>query len=333
MILAADIGGSTLRFGLFETSLGKPVLIRSETFTLERLNTFPEFAREWFGAPLATLQAISIGVAGPVVRNRAQLTNHPYVLDCSLLGKALGCPHVFLINDLQAHAYSISDILPEKMVCLQQGSSTEGNRALIAAGAGLGECTIVPHARRYLALASEAGHADFSPNSLEELELLRFLFQRYEHVSWERVISGKFGFKNLYDFLIDRGAEPPSEPYRSALQAEEEIGRPIQQAAEQGVPIAREVMRLFVRLYGAEAGNLALRVMAVGGIYIGGGIAHKALAWLKSGEFLAAFRAKGRFSALLDSIPVYVLLEERSALMGAARFALDEIGEISLRYQ
>jgi glucokinase len=207
------------------------------------------------------------------------------------------------------------------LVTLQKGRPRPGNRALIAAGTGLGEATLFWQGGAYVPSASEGGHTSFSPTSQDQVELLRHLLGRYEHVSWERVVSGIDGFRNLADFLHVSGriTLPPEIPLESLNSRD--VGPIVTEAASSGEKWAQVVMEWFVRLYGAEAGNVALKSMAVGGVYIAGGIAPKILPWLMQGEFVAAFAEKGRFTDFLREIPVHVVTDEHAALRGAAYVA------------
>ena len=265
-------------------------------------------------------KAVAIGVAGPVLGRAVRLTNLPWSIDADHLEKVLDCP-VVLMNDLEAHGWGIAQTGPEDLVTLQAGISRPGNRALIAAGTGLGEATLFWSEGRHIPSASEGGHTSFSPTSADEQEFLSYLFQSYEHVSWERVVSGIDGFRNLTAFLSQTGRVTlPTRLGPEPLKTRD-LGPLVTAAAEAGEPWACTVMEWFVRLYGAEAGNVALKSMAIGGIYVAGGIALKILPWLRSGPFVQAFAAKGRFAEFLREIPIHVVKDEYAALKGAASVA------------
>jgi glucokinase len=267
-------------------------------------------------------------VAGPVLDNRCATTNLPWIVDGAALAERLGLCGVELLNDLEAVGHGLDLLRPGEILELQAGEpGAGGHRAVIAAGTGLGEAGLFWDGERHRPFATEGGHADFAPGDDLEVALLQFLRRDHAHVSWERVVSG-LGLVNLYRFLrqsgeIDLGSEPPG------LAEEIEAGDPgaviSRYAAGGKSPLCGRALELFVKLYGAEAGNLALKTMAVGGLYIGGGIAPRNLDWMRNGIFLESFRSKGRMRPLLESMPVRVILNPRVALLGAARRAADSL--------
>jgi glucokinase len=266
--------------------------------------------------------AVCFGCPGPVRDGRLKLTNLPWTLDERDLVKSLGIPHVFLINDLEANGYGIPELAPESIFTLHTGDAdASGHAGLIAAGTGLGEALLVWDGKKHRPLPSEGGHCDFAARSTREIALLEYLRSTLKgRVSWERVVSG-LGIKNIYAFLRD--VEKINEPgwLHDRMQTEDP-NAVIGQCAEDGSSsICFETMKIFSGAYGAEAGNIALKVLATGGIYLGGGIAPKILKTLKSGTFMQAFLDKGRLSPLLESIPVRVILDDTCALLGAAAYA------------
>jgi glucokinase len=251
-----------------------------------------------------------------------KLTNLPWTLDVRELRVSLGIQHLFLINDLEANGYGIPELGTDKIFTLHQGDpSAIGHRGLIAAGTGLGEAVLIWDGKRHTPIPSEGGHCDFAARNDREIALLQYLRQTlHGRVSFERVVSG-LGIKNIYSYLRD--VEKLDEPQwlRDRL-ATEDPNAVIGTCAEDGSSsICFEAMRLFSAAYGAEAGNMALKVLAVGGIYLGGGIAPKILKTLQNGAFVQAFLDKGRLSPLLQSIPVRVILDDTCALLGAAAYA------------
>jgi len=324
MILALDIGGTKVVVARFAMQGERLVAEGEPTRYLTR--DYPGLS-QLLAAELARYparpQAIGIGVAGPVLGRSIKLTNLPWVIDLGEIEASFGCP-AFALNDLAAYGYAIPHEDPRHLVALQPGVVRPGNIAIIAAGTGLGEALLFWDGREHLTSASEGGHASFSPTSDEEIELLRFVKERSRggHVSWERLVSGLEGFRNIYDFLHDTGRIMVPEAQARELTARHDIGREILTAADAGEPFARRVLELFVRLYGVEAGNLALKAMALGGVYLAGGIAPRILPWLRSGDFVAAFREKGRFASLLADVPVHVLVDAGAPLRGAAHYAL-----------
>jgi glucokinase len=238
--------------------------------------------------------------------------------------------YVFLINDLQANGYGIAELTADQICTLSEGDSRQvGNRALLAAGTGLGEAYLVWDGRNYVPYPSEGGHSDYAPRNEDEIDLLRFLKQKYNgRISFERVVSGQ-GITNCYEFLREvRGLEEPA--WLAEQMTEEDPNAAITEAALKAKSeICEKALDMFVSAYGAEAGNLALKVLSVGGLYVGGGIAPRILEKLKDGTFMKAFTDKGRLSQLLVNMPVRVILESRTALMGAAAYAEARAAELS----
>ena len=252
---------------------------------------------------------------------RVNATNLPWQIDAARLAAELRVDRAILINDLEANAYGIALLGDSDLAVLQAGSAdAEGNAAVISAGTGLGEAGMLWNGERYRPFACEGGHADFAPRNALEAELLAFLLDEFGHASWERVLSGP-GLHNLYRCLVRK--RPGKASVEVARQIEQgDAAAAISRAAHaKACPVCVEALGLFVSLYGAEAGNLALKLMATGGVYLGGGIAPKNLAAFTQGDFLTAFAAKGRMKSMLEAIPVRVILSEKTALLGAARCA------------
>ncbi len=328
MILAGDIGGTTTTLALFARRAEPPGFvhepIRVEVFASRAGESFDELVRGFCARHRPPLVAGCIAVAGPVRDNRCRATNLPWTIDGAGLARAVGLDELTLVNDLEAVGYGIDLLSTDELCELQAGASgAAGNRAVIAAGTGLGEAGLFRDGAAYRPFATEGGHADFAPRDELEFALLTELQQEHGHVSWERVVSGP-GLAGLYRFLRRRGEIPPDgEP--PGLAAALERGDPAaviaQYAASGASRLCARALDLFVGCYGAEAGNLALKTMATGGLYIGGGIAPKHLDRLASATFLEPFRAKGRMRPLLEAIPVRVILNDRCGLLGAARSA------------
>lgn len=316
-LLAGDVGGTKTHLGLFEAATLAPVEIK--TFAGADFPDLPAMLRVFFGGRDVRCQAACIGAAGPVLDGVCHVTNLPWAVRADELRRMLDCP-AFVINDLEANGNGIALLPPSDFHVLQAGEPRVGNAALIAAGTGLGECILFWDGTRHVAVPSEGGHAGFAPGDPTEAALLTYLWQTYEHVSWERVVSGAFGFEHIYRFLRDTGRAAGS-PELEAFAADHGYGAAVSQFAAAGLPIAVATMERFVALYGSEAGNLALKTLAVAGVFIGGGIAPKILKWMTQGGFLRAFVAKGRFRSFMERIPVAVVLNERTALLGAARYA------------
>jgi glucokinase len=252
-------------------------------------------------------------------------SNLPWVIDAEQLSKTIRVPSVTLINDLVSTAYGVNLVPNDEIVSLASGSpDAYGNRAVIAAGTGLGEAGLLSEEGRLRPFASEGGHADFAPRNETQVALLQYLRKKYRHVSWERVLSGP-GLVNIYSFL---GVHQEGRRNRAVFeQVQRDGASAISDAAmSDRCPVCRDALSLFVEMYGAEAGNLALKVMATGGVYVGGGIAGRILTELTKPEFLEAFCDKGRMRPVMESIPIRVLTTNRAALLGAAEYARLEAG-------
>ena len=257
-----------------------------------------------------------------MVSGRSRVTNLPWIVDGQAIRSALGTDRVFLVNDLQATAFAVPFLPEESLAVLQQGEpEPRGNIAVLAAGTGLGASFLVWTGARYVPVASEGGHADFAPRNEREVRLLGFLQKRHVHVSVERVVSGP-GLHAIYRFLRESEGMPESEGVEARL-AEEDPPRVISREGLSGNSEAcGEALRIFASLYGAQAGNLALQVMATGGVILGGGIAPSILPVLSDGTFLGSFLSKGRFREFLSRVPVKVIRDDKAALLGAAHYAL-----------
>jgi glucokinase len=340
MILAGDVGGTKVHLALYNFDEGKLVPFRDEKFPAAKYGCLDDIVKE-FLAPDETrgkddvrgqIIACCFGVPGPVREGRLKLTNLPWTLDTRSLQKSLGIQHIFLINDLEANGYGIHELAADKLYTLHPGdSSSVGHRGLIAAGTGLGECLLIwdGQLRRHLPLPSEGGHGDFAARTDEEIALLNYLRRTLNgRVSTERVVSG-IAIRNIYAFLRDdQKMEEPA--WLRVRLATEDPNAVIGTCAEDGSSeICARTMAIFAAAYGAEAGNLALKLLAMGGVYLGGGIAPKILKTLSSGGFVQAFLDKGRLSPLLEQIPVRVILDETCALLGAAAYAESRAAEIS----
>ena len=329
MILAGDVGGTKVHLAVYDFTNGKLTHTRDERYAAKEYNGLAEIVKEFLGAD--KVSSACFGVPGPVRDGRLRLTNLPWTLDSRELSLGLDIPHVFLINDLEANGYGIAELTADQIFTLSEGDASQvGNRALIAAGTGLGEGLLTWNGRHHIPYPSEGGHGDYAPRNEDEIDLLRFLQRKYNgRISFERVISG-MGMTNIYEFLRDaKGIEEP------AWLAEKIASVPDANAVitEMGLAAKSELcaktLDMFVSAYGAEAGNLALKVLSVGGMYVGGGIAPRILEKLKDGTFIKAFTDKGRLSQLLINMPVRVILESRAALMGAAAFAEARAAELS----
>ena len=324
MILAGDVGGTKVDLALYSFEQGNLKPVTEKKYHAPSYDSLETVVREFLdeAKPPEDITAACFGVPGPVRNGKLRLTNLPWSLDTRELSLRLKIDHLFLINDLEANGYGIPELPADKIFTLSTGDpSVVGNRGLIAAGTGLGEAVLVWDGKRYLPIASEGGHTDFAPRSEEEIDLLRYLWRTLRgRVSYERVVSG-LGIANVYAFLRDE--KKMDEPqWLKDRMATEDPNAVIGELAESGESeLCAHTMDLIISAYGAEAGNLALKILAVGGIYIGGGIAPKVLSIIRRGGFMKAFQDKGRLSGLLEQTPVHVILESRAALIGAASYA------------
>jgi glucokinase len=317
MILAGDVGGTNTRLGLFEITRGRLRLLFEKTYLSKNYkgleNILVDFVRGQ-----RVIAAACFGVAGPVTEEVIVATNLPWWIDVQLLQKGLSLKKVEVINDLVANAYGISVLKKGDFEILNAGKIRKGTQALISAGTGLGEAILFWDGKQYVPSPSEGGHAEFGPRNHLEMELFNYLSDRFDHVSYERVLSGE-GLFHIYQFLKDSkrfGSEPS---WLSEKMKGEDPPEVISEMARfRKNKLCWKALDLFTSIYGAAAGNLALQVMAIGGVYVGGGIAPKIIWKLKDGTFIKAFKDKGRLSRIVAQIPVKVIMNERTALLGAA---------------
>ncbi len=268
------------------------------------------------------MQHACFGIAGPVVGGRVETPNLAWVIEGDKLAQTIGVSHVSLINDLEATAYGVEGLQERQLFTLNEGDPTRiGHRSLIAAGTGLGMAGIFWDGQKYRPIASEGGHSDLAPRNETEIDLLRYLTEKFgAHVSYERALSGP-GLFNIYSFLRDTKVAEEPDWLADEIASGDKTAAVSKAALGKKSELAEKALDLFVDVYGAMAGNLALIFKSVGGLYIGGGIAPKIIEKLKEGGFMRAFQDKGRLSALVASIPVHVILDDKTALYGAARCA------------
>ncbi len=323
MILAGDIGGTKTNLGLFD--------IVDATLTLRHQQGYPsrnypglESIIQEFMSGACPIAAACFGIAGPIIEGRSVTPNLPWIVEAQSLASLLKLDSVALINDLEATAYGIAELKPEEFVTLNEGTAEPGNAALIAAGTGLGTASLFWEGEELMPSASEGGHVDFAPRNQLEIQLLQNLLTRYERVSVERVLSGP-GLFVIYEFLRDidyakessaiaerfKDHDPSSVVANAALAGESEL--------------CVKALDMFAGIYGAVAGNVALQLKAIAGVYVGGGIAPKIIDKLTDGTFMKAFTDKGRLSSLLEAVPVRVIMNDKTALLGSARVAAKQI--------
>ena len=320
MLLAADVGGTKTLIGVYRRNGERPlpqVIHEYATLDFDSLDDVVDAFLEETGTRKA--DAVCIGVAGPVTGLTARLTNVPWLADASMIGDRLGgCP-VYLVNDLEAMGYAVPVLEPDELATLQEGDAVPtGNAALIAAGTGLGQSMLHNVGGRFVPVASEAGHADFSPRTPRELAMVQELSRLHGRVDVERVISGP-GLVNIFRFTHGaRALETPCTAVGRDVDPTDLPAAISESALEGRCERCAEALDMFVAAYGAEAGNLALRCVATAGVYIGGGIAPKILPALEDGGFMEAFLDKEPMVDLLGSLPVSVILNQSSGLLGAA---------------
>ncbi len=321
MILAGDVGGTKTNLALFEPEGRRLVRREMRSFPSRDYSALEAILGEFLSG-MPPVERVCLGVAGPVIAGRSRLTNLPWTVEREAVRAAAGARRAFLLNDLQATAYAVPFLPPDGVAVLQEGTADpEGTVGVIAAGTGLGAAFLVRVGDAYLPVATEAGHADFAPRGERQARLHRHLEALHGRASVERVLSGP-GLEAIYRFLreSDGLADAPGDAARLSA---DDPPRAIAQAGLAGGPDAcGEALRLFASVYGAQAGNLALQVLASGGIYLGGGIAPAILPALSRADFLDAFLDKGRLREFMTEVPVRVILDDTAALLGAARYAL-----------
>lgn len=316
--LAGDVGGTKTVLALFGDTFDT---IAQKSYPSRDHPDLTEIVRAFMTETGARVTRAAFGVAGPVRHGRSKTTNLPWVVDSKDLARELGLARTGLINDLEANAYGIAALGADDFLVLSEGApDARGNQAVIAAGTGLGEAGLYWDGRTHRPFSSEGGHSGLAPRDETEIALLRYLLERFDHVSCERAISGP-GLHLIYLFLRDTGRGAESDGIAARMRAEDPAAVISRAALDHEDPLCERTLDLFVRLYGAEAGNLALKLMATGGVFLGGGIAPKIVGKLRDGAFMASFTAKGPMTALVESMPVRVVLNDRAALLGAARYA------------
>jgi glucokinase len=341
MILAGDIGGTSTRLALYDWKTDRVEPVRERVFPSADYKSLEAVLAEFLAPPVKPasretdeqistepaqetemhIEAGCFGVAGPCVGNRCQTTNLPWVVDGAEVAKRINVGQIRLLNDLEATAYGVLVLRPDEITTLNKGVPPQepAAMALLAAGTGLGEAMFCWDGARYRPMPSEGGHTDFGPTSDLEIDLLRHLRAQYLHVSYERILSGA-GLYAIYEFLRDTKRNEPTW-----LAERLKVGDPAAVISEVGLARQAEIcvqaLDLFASIYGAEAGNLALKALALSGVYVGGGIAPKILPKLQEGTFIKSFTAKGRYKSLLSRIPVHVIMNDKAALLGAASVA------------
>jgi glucokinase len=325
MILAGEIGATRTRLAAFEKEGSRLQLVIEKTYMSQEHSSLSEIVAAFIKAEGIAVHRACFGVAGPVRRGRSKISNLPWVIDSRDLAKQLQLDSVGMINDLEAYAYGIDGLDSKDFVTLNEGSEdAEGNRAVISARTGLGVAGLYWDGFRHHPFACEGGHSDFAPRNVLEMELLAYLQKKYGRISCERLLSGP-GIKNIYDFLRDTQKADEPQWLKDQIGAAPDPPALISQLALEGkAAICDQTLSIFVSIYGAETGNCALNFMSTGGIFIGGSVAAKIVPKMKDPIFMQSFLDKGRMVPLLKEIPVTIVLNDDSGLIGAARYTLIE---------
>lgn len=331
MILAGDIGGTSTRLALVQPAGGKVSVVVQAKYKSREHQGLDEIVEAFVteqqqAGHTEQIEHAAFGIAGPIRGGKVHTPNLPWIVDAAQLAAELNVADVHLLNDLEANANGIPVLQPVDFVTLNAGKpDLQGNAAIISAGTGLGEAGIAFDGKQLHPFPCEGGHSDFAPRNELEAEILLHLRDKFRdvshgHVSYERVLSGP-GLVNIYEFLLATGRGQESPEIAAAMKTSDPAATISRAALAGSCPVCIQAMDMFVSFYGAEAGNIALTMLATRAVYIGGGIAPKIIAKLKGPQFLEAFQAKGRMRPLMTSIPIHVIMNEYTALLGAARYA------------
>jgi glucokinase len=326
MLIAGDIGGTKTRLALVSKDAGPRKFVAIQEFHSADYKDLQPIVEAFLANTKGHATSACFDVAGPVIGGRAHLTNLPWQVEEGALARGLGLERVTLLNDLAAIAHAVPHLLPEETALINAGTPVPRSpMAVLAPGTGLGEAFLVWGGADYIACASEGGHADFAPANASQAGLWAFLHERFGHVAWERVCAGS-GLPNVYDYVRARDPSAEAPGFAAALQAAPDRTPVIMEAAlHDGTrnTLAAETLRILIDVWGAEAGNLVLKVMATGGLYLAGGMPPRIVPQLQDGAFMQAFTAKGRFADLLRGVPVHVIMVN-AALLGAAIYGLEQ---------
>ncbi|WP_136525421.1 glucokinase [Geomonas ferrireducens] len=321
LILAGDVGGTSTRIAYFQADPAGLTTLAETQYKSAAHGSLIDIVRHFTSQHHISAERACFGIAGPIIEGRVRTPNLPWTIESDELAAALELPNVLLINDLEANTYGIASLKQQDLFTLNHGvANPSGTITVVSAGTGLGESLAYFAGGIHHPLPSEAGHADFAARNELEAELLLYLQTKHGRVSYERVLSGP-GLLDIYRFLRDKHYFPEQESIAAAMSAGDPPAVITKAALESRCPMCGKALEVFISVYGAEAGNAALRFLATGGVYLGGGIAPKILDLLKGPAFMLSFTAKGRLSPLVQSIPVHVILNEKTALLGAGRAA------------
>ena len=319
VVLAGDVGGTKTNLALIQIEEGRFKTLSEQTFSTQKHNSFFDMVHEFQGKDLPAINRVCLGVAGPVIEGKVQGTNIPWKIDADQIAGNLHIESVSIMNDMEANAYGLAALKPADFEMLKEGTPVPGNAVIISPGTGLGEAGLYWDGSHYHPFASEGGHCDFSPRNDLEAAMWEYLHHRYKHVSWERVLSGP-GIYDIYQFLIEYRKQPEPEGIRKLMTEKNPTAVISQYAIEGKSTICRETLDLFTRFLGIEAAQLALKMKSTGGVYIGGGIVPKIIKSIDKEVFKRGFVQSGRLDVLLELMPVKVVLNDKTALFGAAYY-------------
>ncbi len=332
MILAGDIGGTKTNLGVFKVKGDELETLETAQFSSQEFADLESLVQAFLDKHHFEVRYACLSIAGPVIDGICRTTNLPWLVDSRELKRKLGFEQVWLINDLEANAHGITHLAEDEFIVLHEGKvGSRGNACVISAGTGLGEAGMFWNGDGYVPFACEGGHTDFAPRSDEEIDLFKYLRRDHHHVSYERVLSG-MGLYAIYSFLRDTNRYDEPQWLAEELSAVDDPSAAISAfALEDKSELCVKALDMFVDIYGAEAGNAALKFMAFGGVFIGGGIAPKIHKRMREPIFLNSFFNKGRMRAILERMPVKIIMNNRTALLGAARCAVLKSGQVTSR--
>ncbi|WP_242084908.1 glucokinase [Aestuariivivens sediminis] len=317
IVLAADVGGTKTNLALFQVSKGMLISLNERLYATKEYNSLLEIFNHFKNDIPIKIDCVCLGVAGPVINGKAQGTNFPWLIDWEEISKELQISSVSIINDMEANAYGLAVLRKKELGVIFKGNNIAGNATIISPGTGLGEVGLYWDGTHYHPFASEGGHCDFSPRNELEMDLWKYLHKKYNHVSWERVISGP-GIYDIYKFLIMHKRESVPEDIEQKMLSENPSVLITKLAMERKDPICIETLNLFTKFLAAESAQLALKMNAIGGIFIGGGIVPKIIKGIDKTIFKTNFIQSGRLNKLLEMVPVKAILNEKTPLLGAA---------------
>jgi len=322
MILAGDIGGTKTLLALFETNGDRLIELKSKKYVSGEFKNLETIISDFLNGQQVSPESAAFGIPGPVVRGKVKSTNLPWILDEKELIDKTGIPKIKLVNDLAATAYDIPYLRSNELITIKEGSKEKESErvVVIAPGTGLGQAFLVCEGNKKIVIPSEGGHSDFAPSNELETELYLYLFKKFNHVSYERIISGS-GLPNVFDFLVESNFASPNDETIERMNKEDRASVISELALSKKDKVCEKALDIFISVLGSHAGNLVITMMATGGVYLGGGIPHKILPKLQDGAFTKRFVTKGRLKEVVDATPVYVINNNYAALNGAARIA------------